>query len=94
MLESSTSTSTSVDGGGHDKILGGPLGSGDAVIMKAAGLSANGKVRDPGLQPLVGFANTTRFSESEVHDIVAAQGILGGLFPSMKGPRDVVWPRL
>ena len=92
MLESSTSTSTSVDGGGYDKILGGPLGSGDAV--KAAGLSANGKVRDPGLQPFVGLANTTRFSESEVHDIVAAQGILGGLFPSMKGPRDVVWPRL
>ena len=92
MLESSTSTSTSVDGGGYDKILGGPLDSGDAV--KAAGLSANGKVRDPGLQPFVGLANTTRFSESEVHDIVAAQGILGGLFPSMKGPRDVVWPRL
>ena len=92
MSESRTGTSTSVGGGGYEKILGGPQRSGEAV--KVAPRGADGTKRDPCLQPYEGFANATRFSESECYDIVAARDILGGAFPSLKGPRDVVWPRL
>jgi hypothetical protein len=92
MPESRTGTSTSFDGGGYGFILGDPRSSGCPV--KVASRGADREERDPWMQPYVGFANTTRFSDSEVLDIVAAQGILGEAFPSMKGPRDVVWPRL
>ena len=92
MSELRTGTPTSVGGGGYEKILGAPPCSGEAV--KVAPRGADGTKRDPSLQPREGFTNATRFSESEFHDIVAARDILGGAFPSLKGPRDVVWPRL
>jgi hypothetical protein len=92
MSELRTGTSTSLDGGGYGFILGDPRSSGYAV--KVASPGAAGVDRDPWTHPRERFANTTRFSDSECYDIVAAQGILGEAFPSMKGPRDVVWPRL
>ena len=92
MSESRTGTTISFDGGGYGFILGGPRSSDHAV--KVASPGANGIDRDPWMQPREGLANNTRFSDSECYDIVAAQGILGEAFPSMKGPRDVVWPRL
>jgi hypothetical protein len=51
--------------------------------------------RRPQSPPREGLGtNTKRFGESEWQDIIAMRCILGVDFPSMEGPRDVVWPRL
>ena len=92
MFESRTNTTSRDVGGGYGKILGDPLQEGGAE--KVANPGAPREVGYVMGDRLVGLLEGGRFTGDEIDDIVACRHELGDDFPSMSGPRNVVWPRL
>ena len=92
MSESSTDTTPYGVGGGYGQILGDPLRGGgvEKVAVPGAVREVHGLTE---VRPL-GLLEDGRFTSDEIYDILECRNILGDDFPSMFGPRDVVWPRL